>query len=66
MKRYINITGRIEIEVRDRYNNDILWRYQNVIAIDHDKYFFHVYTTDAEGSIKLSKGNYRISIRGEL
>lgn len=66
MKRYINITGRIEVEVRDRNTNDALWGYQNVIAIEHDKYLFYIYTVDNESSIKLSKGRYRIAIRGEL
>lgn len=66
MKRYINITGRIEVEARHRRTNDVLWTYQNVTAIDHDKYYFYIYTTEFDVPIKLSKNSYRVGIRGEI
>lgn len=66
MKRYINITGRIEVEARDRHSNEVLWTYQNVTSIDHDKYYFYIYTTEIDNPIKLSKTSYRVGIRGEL
>lgn len=66
MRRYINITGRIVVEARDRYTNEVLWTYEDVTSIDHDKYYFYIYTRHVDGPVKLSKTSYRIGIRGEI
>lgn len=66
MKRYINVTGRIEVEARDRHTNQVLWTYKDITGIDHDKYFFYLYTDVLKGPIKVSKGSYRLGVRGEV
>lgn len=66
MRRYINITGRIVVEVRDRHTNEVLWVYENITSIDHDKYYFYLRTAHVDGPIRLSKMCYRIGIRGEI
>lgn len=63
MKRYINITGRIRVEVRDLHSNEVLFTYKDVHTIDHDKYYFYLFIRDVT-PIKISKASYRLGVRG--
>lgn len=65
MRCYMNIRGRIVLEAEDTQTSEVLWAYQDVTGVDHDKYYYYIHTTDIDRPIKLSKRCYRVIVKGE-